>query len=701
MQRNRLFRRDASRSRIAAAVVAVVLAAVVLASASAQDAPRTGDFKTQLDEAIAKLSTYDFGENSEVLSTVADLVTATNGRPAERRQLMTRLGAVLASGAPRGAKDSVCRQFSLAGTAAEVPALAPLLADANLSHMARYALERIPGPAANEALRQALGKVQGKLLVGVIHSLGSRREPTSVGDLAGLLGHPDPTVAAAAARALGTIGPAAADVLLQALANASEQVRAVAADSCVLCADQLAAQGKQDQAVRLYDRVRGGKVSKAARIAATRGAIAVRQAAGVPLLIEQLKAADPGQFDLAVFLVRRMQGTEITLAVTAELARLDGQRQAALVRALGDRGDRAAAPAVLRLAKQGDATARAVAIQALARLGDASLVPMLLDVAANGESDVSQAAKTALASLAGKDIDSAVLAGLGQADAKVRLAAIEALGRRHARVAAPALMKASADSDEAIRLAAIKALGDTVPPQEFAGLVQLLVKATDARQRAAWESAVSAATVRTADRDSTAAILIAAMAQADLEGKASLLGVLGQVRGDKALEAIRTATKDANEPIRMAALRVLTNWPDVAAAKALLAIAKTPESPKVKILALRGYARLIGLRDVSAPTKLSMCREAMGVAQQSDEKKLVLGALGGVQLAEALAMVAPYLDDPGLKEEAAVAAVSIGDKQVGSRPAEVAAAMKKVLQVSNSARLLKRAQEILDRSGKK
>ena len=702
MQRSRIVRRNLSRPSGAAVVVAAVLLALMLAPACIEAAPQeAGDFKAKLDAAIAGLSTYDFGEKTEALSAVADLVAATNARPAERRELMTRLAAVLASGSPRGAKDFVCRQFSAVGTASEVPSLAPLLVDANLSHMARYALERIPGPASDAALRQALGKVQGKLLIGIINSLGNRHESNAVGDLAKFLGNSDPAVATAAAGALGKIGPAAADALSQALASASAPVRTVAADSCVLCADQLAAQGKRDEAVAIYDRVRGSKVSKAACIAAIRGAIMARQAAGVPLLIEQLKAADPDQFNLALFLVRRSQGAEITLAVAAELAHLDAEKQMSLIRALGDRGDRVAAPAVLRLAKDGDAKVRAVAIQALARLSDASLVPVLLDLAANGAADLAQAAGGALASLPGKDVDLAILAGLGQADAKIRLAAIEALGRRHAVDAATALLKASADAEEPIRLAAIKALGESVPPQEFVRLVDLLVKAKEARQRAAWESAVSASTVRMPDRDPTAAILVSAMAQADLEGKASLLRVLGQVRGAKALEAVQTATKDSNEEIRIAAVRVLTNWPDVAAAPALIAIAKAAESPKFKILALRGYVRLIGLREVPAGKKLAMCREAMGVAQQNDEKKLVLGALGGVQQVESLAMVVPSLDNPDLKEEAAVAAVSIGDKQVAGHPAEVAAAMKKVLQVSKNASLLKRAQTILDRSGKK
>ena len=46
--------------------------------------------------------------------------------------------------------------------------------------MARYALERIPAAAAAAALRDALPKLTGTLKVGVIGSLGVRRDAASV-----------------------------------------------------------------------------------------------------------------------------------------------------------------------------------------------------------------------------------------------------------------------------------------------------------------------------------------------------------------------------------------------------------------------------------------------------------------------------------------------------------------------------------------
>ena len=41
-----------------------------------------------------------------------------------------------------------------------------MLPDENLSHMARYALERIPAPEAAQALRDAVPDLSGRLKIG-------------------------------------------------------------------------------------------------------------------------------------------------------------------------------------------------------------------------------------------------------------------------------------------------------------------------------------------------------------------------------------------------------------------------------------------------------------------------------------------------------------------------------------------------------
>jgi hypothetical protein len=91
----------------------------------------------------------------------------------------------------------------------------------------------------------------------------------------------------------------------------------------------------------------------------------------------------------------------------------------------------------------------------------------------------------------------------------------------------------------------------------------------------------------------------------------------------------------------------------------------------------------------------------MGLAERDEEKKLVLGALGGVPMAEALALVVPFLDNPATKDEASAAALAIGEKLAGSHPAEVAQAVKKVLKATKNQDLLKRAEELLGRTQRK
>lgn len=676
--------------------IAIIALALVLLFVG----PSQGADKAKLDDAFAKLAAYDFGRDSTATTTIANLVAASYGKPDDRRDLACRLAEVLKSGAPRGAKDCACRQLSIIGTEAEVPALAGLLADENLSHMARYALERIPGAAAPEAMHQALGKVKGKLLVGMINSLGNRRLAAAVGDLTRLLADSDPAVAQAAAVALGKIGPAGCPALEQALDKAPAPVRPAVAQALLLCAEAFVAQGKCPEAVALYDRLAKTDV-KAVRIAAARGAVLARQAAGIPILLEQIKGSDPDLFRAALVLVREMPAAEVATALAGEVANLPAAKQVLIVEALADRGDRVATPAVLALTAKGDANVRVAAIRALTRLGNASAVPSLVALAIGGEAGVAQAAVGSLATLAGKDVDAAIQAVLDTPDAKARRVAIDILGLRRVTAATPALLKAAADADPSIRAAAAKSLGETAGIGDLPGLIQLIVHPKSDKDLAAMEAAVAVAAVRMPDRDACAQVVARAIAAAPPPAQAALLRTMGRVGGAKALEAVRSAVKDATPSVQETAVRVLAEWSDVAAIGDLAALAKSSQAKTHKILALRGYIRLIGLSAQAPAQKLALCKDAMSLADRDDEKRLVLGALGGVPSADALAIVVPFLANPATKDEAAAAAVAIGEKIAAANTPQVAEAMKKVLDATANADLQKRAKEVFQKAGGK
>src|SRR5262249_34866476 len=77
--------------------------------------------------------------------------------------------AVLRSDKPESDKAIACKYLSIYGSEAAVPELAKLLANEHLASWARTALEAIPGPVSDEALRKASESLSGNLLVGLIN----------------------------------------------------------------------------------------------------------------------------------------------------------------------------------------------------------------------------------------------------------------------------------------------------------------------------------------------------------------------------------------------------------------------------------------------------------------------------------------------------------------------------------------------------
>jgi HEAT repeat protein len=229
-----------------------------------------------LDKAFEALKTYEWGSDRGPLQALENAVAAAHADAAAQKNLETRLVAVLKSEAPRAAKDVVCRQLSLIGSAESVPALAELLLNKDLSHMARYALERIPAAEAGAALRAALPQAEGLVKVGVINSLGVRRDVESLAPLAALLRDSNSEVAAAAAAALGAIGiPEAAKALEDFQKETPANLRLAVADANLACAERLLADGKKAEATAIYKALSTQDLPKHVKLAAVRGMLAV------------------------------------------------------------------------------------------------------------------------------------------------------------------------------------------------------------------------------------------------------------------------------------------------------------------------------------------------------------------------------------------------------------------------------------------
>ncbi|MBN1769657.1 MAG: HEAT repeat domain-containing protein, partial [Deltaproteobacteria bacterium] len=573
-----------------------------------------------------------------------------------------------------GGREFVCRSLARIGTAGSVPALAALLPGPDASHLARYALQQIEGPEASAALRAALSIADERLLTGVIGSVGERRDGQAVPRLAELLAGASPDVRAAALAALGRIASADAARALRG-ADVPDALSAQWADAYLSCGCGLLKSGDTDAAERIFRELQRG--DGPVRTAALIGLAGADREGAVPMLVESLRSEDAGLRKTAAKLLVEIPGSDVTLALTLQIGDLAPDTQVALLATLAERGDRAAADRVVPLLTGTPKEVRIAALQALGTVGTADSVAALAGAAA-ARGDVADAALASMVRLSADGTEQTMIDLLPGSGAAVQAALIAALAERGSIAAVPALLAIAERGEVRVRREALRALARLAGPGDLPAVLGVLVRAENPQVRAAAGNAAVAVCRRFGDREEAAAPVLAQLRGADRATREALLGVLGQVGGTSALNAVLDAGgRDA--PTRDAAVRALCDWPDAEAADALLGLARDADSQVHRVLALRAFVRVVGLADdLPAPETVRLLGQAMEAAERPSERMAVLGGIAKVADPAALEFARRYAADRSLAAEAQTAAVAVALAISGAHADEARAALEAV-----------------------
>ncbi len=331
---------------------------------------------------------------------------------------------------------------------------------------------------------------------------------------------------------------------------------------------------------------------------------------------------------------------------------------------MADRPQTVDLPAVLQAAGQGPKQVRMSAITALGRVGDTSCLSKLLEFAADDDADLSQAARASLAELPGNQIDSQIVALIPNAEGKSYPLLIELVGQRRIE-ATDVLLKALDNSNQMVRSAALTALGETVALKDLSVLIAPVIAPKYPEDAQVAQQALQAASIRIPDREACATELALALDRAPALTKNTLLEILGEVGGTKALQTIGAAAKSDDPQLQDTGSRLLGKWNSVEAAPVLLDLAKTAPAEKYRIRALRGYLGLARKFDMPEPRRVEMCQQAFNTSVRPAEQKLVLDVLQLHPSAEAIQLAIKAMQIPELKDEAAQATLVIA-QQLGA-----------------------------------
>ena len=397
------------------------------------------------------------------------------------------------------------------------------------------------------------------------------------------------------------------------------------------------------------------------------------------------------------------KGEAATGKFAALLAKLPAERQIELIGALGDRGDKAAIPAItaLLVASQEPAV-RAAAVQGLGVLGSGTEVAVLKRSLAAAEPEKSTA-RRALTILRGDDAVKQIVEAAEFGEPGLRPVFIDILADRRARSALPALVKITGDADGAVRSAAMRALGSLGGPDQVAGMVAGLLKAAPGGERDQAERAVVAVCTQNTGKEKSADVFLAAFKAAGDADRDTLLPALGRIGGPAAMAIVDGLINDPDPAKRQFGLKALTRWPDATVAPRLLdLLAKATDQDKdqgqgqgERDMLLSALIRIAPLPDnkLNDQQKLELLAKTMQLCQKDEDRARVLERANAIRTVETFRFVLPYLDNPALAEPACKSVVELAHHQKlrdGNKD-EFMKALDKVISTTKNAELVERA----------
>jgi len=623
-------------------------------SASLQTAPvpaRTTD-DGGVEDPVIRISSYEFGTSREALSAVEARILEAG--PEEMREIESVLIKIIESKkATFAGIQFACRGLRRIGTARSVPVLAELLQDKRQHDAARFALQGMKYDVVDKILRNALNKAErADITIGLIGSIGQRRDLEAVPQLAKFTKNIDNNVAKTAIAALGRIGGKKAAEALRG-AGISGELESERADAYLQCADRFAETGGSSAAEEIYKEMAGEDNSSMVRVAAYRGLILSLKNEPVQTIIRMLNDGDAHvQKAGARFLAKLPSGTSLEKLLD-NMPFIEVQARAMVLSALAERGDKGTAWAAEKAMHNENESLRIAGLRALASLGNASHIETLAKAAAEGGS-VGRAAEWSLDRVHGPGVEHEICKRMELQKGPVRASLIRALKARRCGKAVPAIIEHASDSDSSVRAESISALESISNEKNLPALVSLFDRIKEEGDRHALENAVASTCGRIEGEDARKTeYLISVLPGKTPSTRASLITVLGRFPNNATLDALLKASEEGDDDVKSAAVLALCEWPDNAPMSMLRELAgKGVENPLRKP-AFEGFLRMAAMPEGrSSDAAKESYAAAMELAAESEEKVAIVQAVAKETEFWVLEFLEPLLEDSALMESA-------------------------------------------------
>lgn len=389
------------------------------------------------------------------------------------------------------------------------------------------------------------------------------------------------------------------------------------------------------------------------------------------------------------------RGEAATRRFAAEIAKQPPARQIALVRALADRDDAAATPAITALLLEAkDPAVRSAAVLALGALGSQVEVAVLKRSLAAPEPEKA-AARRALAVIRGDAATKELIDAAKYGEPALRPTCIDILADRRSKVALPEFAAMTVDADAAVRASSRRALEKLGGPEQVAGLIAGVLKAEAGDERRDAERVLVTVCTNNQRFDESAKLFLEAFKKAPESEQEVLLPALGGVGGPGAMAIVDELIASPDPAKRTFGLSALSRWPDATVASRLLDLVGKAQDPSERSLLLGALIRIAPLptNKLNDGQKLDLVKKTMQLCRSDEDRARLIERVNAIRTIDAFRFLLSYLDEPPLAEPACKSVVELAHHRQlrDANKDEFTKALEQVIATTKNQELVARA----------
>ncbi len=583
------------------------------------------------------------------------------GKESQREKFVQGAVAALQQLQDRDNKGYVINMLINAGKDDAVPALKPFLTDDYLADRAAKTLARIGTETAGAALYSELNEASGKPKIAIVTALGDAAYVPANEALIELTTSADTNLRKVSFYSLARLAqPTSLPTFEKALKDVDYHYdESNITANYLVYLNHLIKAGQKELAEKQAKKLLAqAKDQTPVRIAALSILTAIKGEAAEKDLKKAIRdrnvAYSAAAFKLAMPFVDQENAGDWLKAS----AKAPAPAQAIVINTIGGLEAENLFSSLQKSLSSKDPGVRKASIIALSKIDPDKALDLLIPYLDKADSADREAIELALNTSKSDQLTAKLTEATSKADGKNKALLLSVLGERNASEAYPLTEPALSDDNPEVRKAAYWALPYVSRAANLDALTERLVASTSDDEVKALQQSIVMVVSASDVKEQNLETLLKRYASAAPEKQALLLPVFAGIGEGKALEPVREALK-GNAQIRAAAVSALAAWKDSGALSDLIQLSRSSKDPKEKDAILKGMVRLISSSELPADQKVLLLRDAMEVAENTQQKRMILSSLAANKTYNALVFSGKFLDNSELRSAAAMSVLNI------------------------------------------